>query len=135
MSSSNCYFNPRSPVGSDRRLLYQLSRQLIFQSTLPRGERLSSLFCPPVPTIISIHAPPWGATKQIWIWSRLIKKFQSTLPRGERLLLHFLLHHNLKISIHAPPWGATAHHRIFQFLLLYFNPRSPVGSDQIRQLE
>ncbi len=57
---------------------------LIFQSTLPRGER------------------------QVFIISMVTYIiFQSTLPRGERLLLAAQDGFNLKISIHAPARGAT----------------------------
>ena len=57
---------------------------VIFQSTLPHGER-------PIVTIemvkqfsISIHAPAWGATANTTVLREVIQ-----------------------ISIHAPAWGAT----------------------------
>ena len=55
-------FNPRSRGGSDqgyRSLKTPLSQ---FQSTLPRGERLASLFKRPPEIFVSIHAPAGGAT-------------------------------------------------------------------------
>ncbi len=54
-------FNPRSREGSDPGICLTLPGCMRFQSTLPRGERLSTSVIP----IASI-------------------KFQSTLPRGER---------------------------------------------------
>ena len=58
----------------------------IFQSTLPRGERL--LQCLPLRSkiTISIHAPTRGAThyfRMVCVFSL----FQSTLPRGERPII------------------------------------------------
>ena len=97
-------FNPRSHGGSDTmELMYAMFEDISihaptggatretysrcgtggFQSTLPRGERHTSI---PVPTAlnrISIHAPTGGATihsNKYWIH----EMFQSTLPRGER---------------------------------------------------
>ena len=55
------YFNPRSREGSDKGLLRDCIKDLLFQSTLPRGERL--------PEPQSLGRPC---------------QFQSTLPRGER---------------------------------------------------
>ena len=55
----------------------------IFQSTLPRGERLQSPLHYPLHGTISIHAPARGATL-IKPWHLFNYLFQSTLPRGER---------------------------------------------------
>ena len=57
------HFNPRSREGSDLKFLISITLFLIFQSTLPRGERLSCLFA-----------------------LMDVSPFQSTLPRGERLI-------------------------------------------------
>ena len=59
---------------------------LIFQSTLPRGERQEELFA-----------------------ETRLKLFQSTLPRGERLFVRFRFSDVSEISIHAPARGATDH--------------------------
>ena len=79
----------------------------LFQSTLPRRERLytsnQSYDC----AHISIHAPAKGATRTR-DGHRNAWRFQSTLPRRER---RHLLHHlpiMSGISIHAPAKGATA---------------------------
>ena len=99
----------------------------LFQSTLPRGERLQNglhwLGC----IKVSIHAPMWGATGVIVDMA-----------------------HEVSVSIHAPMWGATVpchydcHEQQFQSTLpcgerhgranghvlgISFNPRSHVGSD------
>ncbi len=100
---------------------------MIFQSTLPRGER-----------------------QVLHMYITIQKQFQSTLPRGERrslcqfglgeenfnprsrvgsdviLLLSSVLQ---SISIHAPAWGATSSSNCNRSHIQYFNPRSRVGSD------
>ena len=76
------YFNPRSRMGSDYSLVFVLSAKLVFQSTLPHGERLSAASGPSFGDI-SIHAPAWGATETIRIIVAA-ELFQSTLPHGER---------------------------------------------------
>ena len=98
------YFNPRSHEGSDMIAPYDWQLLQVFQSTLPRGERLL-MFClivpllnfnprshegsdilpvpPPAAVSISIHAPTRGATV-IYSHKKESRRFQSTLPRGER---------------------------------------------------
>ena len=107
ISRDTVHFNPRSREGSDSFTLYfsqrrenisihapargatkaeRLTESLrLFQSTLPRGERL--LFDLPGNILqrISIHAPARGATLTTPSHLRYLR-FQSTLPRGERLL-------------------------------------------------
>ncbi len=62
------------------------------------------MFCRP--GAISIHAPTWGATC-LQASHTLTCRFQSTLPRGERPIFASPLVSIFKISIHAPTWGAT----------------------------
>ena len=59
-------------------------KTIIFQSTLPREERL-----------LAIDKP------------KLVQSFQSTLPREERLPAPFTSSNPIFISIHAPTRGAT----------------------------
>ena len=54
-----------------------------FQSTLPRRERHDKLIQVNILTNVSIHAPAKGATIRRYQKER-VKKFQSTLPRRER---------------------------------------------------
>ena len=79
---------------------------LLFQSTLPRGERLQDI------------------KKDI-----KAEEFQSTLPRGERPPFVILL-----ISLSAfqstLPRGERLHLEKLVVLLRYFNPRSREGSDE-----
>ena len=105
-------FNPRSRVGSDANLDKAEQINIIFQSTLPRGERRlhrhdsrrgNTDFNPRSRVgsdvsvgdrvlrtgYISIHAPAWGATEH---------------RQNQRMSEH--------ISIHAPAWGATVTKRL-----------------------
>ena len=166
-------FNPRSREGSDSDniILFDILRISIhapargatsslispfsfalFQSTLPRGERLVLLFITHNLMSISIHAPARGATPFIFCKFQP-PVFQSTLPRGERLRTSVFCFLLCMISIHAPARGATRH-RVSpgQFLRISihapargatqvlcisyqtgynFNPRSREGSDTV----
>ena len=105
--SSDPYFNPRSREGSDAIPHGAWPPEILFQSTLPRGERRrASRQCSCVPGI-SIHAPARGAT------GRRDSRFRF-----------------LDISIHAPARGATAVCRINDCRSVNFNPRSREGSDR-----
>ena len=55
-------FNPRSHEGSDSPLPLSLLLCFLFQSTLPRGERLLLFSTSYKDLLISIHAPTRGAT-------------------------------------------------------------------------
>ena len=101
----------------------------IFQSTLPRGERLPdagvrsltsdiSIHAPTRGATggkdiiggaseISIHAPTRGATDECRAWKEKHNAFQSTLPRGERPNCFDHCQGEMDISIHAPTRGAT----------------------------
>ena len=105
---SICYFNPRSREGSDRTVDKKALVSFIFQSTLPRGERLYR-FCPPM----------------------LDSIFQSTLPRGERRAEHDMI----VTAMHFNPRsreGSDAPRLPTTACPAYFNPRSREGSDASR---
>ncbi len=99
-------FNPRSREGSDSFFHPTRSPVVRFQSTLPRGERLSVLEDIKIAHDISIHAPARGATE-----SRVTKN------------------NIIVISIHAPARGATMTSPGSRWPIGYFNPRSREGSD------
>ena len=124
-------FNPRSRVGSDSVQWQDGNGGLIFQSTLPRGERPWNVSKVGDAFKISIHAPAWGATATrvfrpgltaLYFNPRsrvgsdsfgaasaaISATFQSTLPRGERHLPRVRGQFGSLISIHAPAWGATS---------------------------
>ena len=122
-------FNPRTRVGCD--LLSWMLLVLIgrFQSTHPRGVRRVMDPEDYANIWVSIHAPAWGATRQVsavCVWSCSFNPrtrvgcdisssmlsmnpagFQSTHPRGVRRIGKRLPRVNKKVSIHAPAWGAT----------------------------
>ena len=88
-------------------LLADIPTQFLFQSTLPRRERLISKHQIPRITIISIPAPAKGATDNS---SSIYKGFPNFNPRsreGSDRLNRYIQRFN-KISIHAPAKGATA---------------------------
>ncbi len=123
------YFNPRSRVGSDDVICFIGSAPLLFQSTLPRGERhffkghllIHRRFQSTLPRgerpgddYDGWHCAGFQSTlprgeRPLWQNSPISPfLFQSTLPRGERRLLQWQLQ-----------------------LQYYFNPRSRVGSDAV----
>ena len=123
------YFNPRTRVGCDAKEILNAGTLEQFQSTHPRGvRRQGDTECWDVRTI-SIHAPAWGATKEILKTSRARTAFQSTHPRGVRPDPVQYVFHIVSISIHAPAWGATGVHSAYEDRLLHFNPRTRVGCD------
>ena len=57
-----------------------------FQSTHPRGVRLTAHRQVSQNTLVSIHAPAWGATFRLLPLLLFLLTFQSTHPRGVRRL-------------------------------------------------
>ena len=122
-------FNPRARGGRDAQELRVLVRAEKFQSTRPRGARLSLSRYPHTDlcfnprarggrdvlvvhhskpfTVVSIHAPAGGATSAGMITTSILLMFQSTRPRGARLC------------------PCTS-----RLLLSRFNPRARGGRDQ-----
>ena len=120
----------------------------VFQSTLPRGERLL-MFClivpllnfnprshegsdilpvpPPAAVSISIHAPTRGATV-IYSHKKESRRFQSTLPRGERQrrFLKFPSEQGFQSTL---PRGERQSYIPTKKRVDDFNPRSHEGSD------
>ena len=126
---------------------------MIFQSTLPRGER-------PYWMIIQIGDLNFnprsreGSDGNQYQGNQQLQQFQSTLPRGERRWLSPPFYYFKEISIHAPARGATFFlMQPLQMVILFqstlprgerrdakeykdivghFNPRSREGSDDIQ---
>ena len=105
-------------------------------------------------SLISIHAPTWGATNAVYRGANRVNEFQSTHPRGVRHCPR-LSKRNVEdfnprthvgcdtckygrmgirpdISIHAPTWGATAELIQLWEKPVNFNPRTHVGCDLVR---
>ena len=81
--SSSGLFQSTLPRRERLKHILMDSRSLGFQSTLPRRERLPFLRLCDDHVQISIHTPTKGATCLKW-YRYLLHKFQSTLPRRER---------------------------------------------------
>ena len=126
-----------------------------FQFTLPHGERPTDPILSTLASVVSIHAPAWGATIIIGPFLPTLA-FQFTLPHGERppprtcssrprcfnsrsrmgsdkILFPSLAVHG--VSIHAPAWGATNDDATHVNWFTGFNSRSRMGSDHRGQQE
>ena len=125
-------FQSTPPRGGRRSGRSTLLHELVsFQSTPPRGGRpMSAVESWPAATMVSIHAPAWGATgdSRASAWTRSgfnprprvggdlrmpvdydrLDWFQSTPPRGGRRECLRRSSTHSRVSIHAPAWGATA---------------------------
>ena len=101
-------FNPRARVGRDAFAQPISHKEVEFQSTRPRGARLARLVLDRSSSLVSIHAPAWGATVALYK-PYASEGFQSTRPRGARP-------RNLDII-------ANGNQR--------FNPRARVGRDRV----
>ena len=122
------YFNPRSHEGSDDGFKGDSYKRDLFQSTLPRGERLlRSGFCR-LKNTISIHAPTRGATGNP---IRIQNFKQNFNPRSHEGSDHRVVKriNVVQISIHAPTRGATGSRHSHNAGAGNFNPRSHEGSD------
>ena len=106
LSGQKSDFNPRSREGSDRFNVYGLAAPGEFQSTLPRGERLSCATCFLVSSYFNPRSREGSDASVIGI-SFTLSRFQSTLPRGERQASWIRIVCYTRISIHAPARGAT----------------------------
>ena len=113
--------------------MFCLCTYVIFQSTLPRGERLDTNLFMGSGGGISIHAPARGATAEMYfcIWRT---KFQSTLPRGERRKAP---HANTgsKIFQSTLPRGERLVPNLHWYQFDNFNPRSREGSDTSQRMQ
>ena len=100
------YFNSRSHAGSDMDIYADILRPMIFQFTLPRGERRHGPACPAPDRAISIHAPTRGATKSIDNRGTFLEISIHAPTRGATALDRAAMVLQ-EISIHAPTRGAT----------------------------
>ena len=108
MQYSNIFFNPRSHERSDYAPYLKIDYMSIFQSTLPREERLYIVYVILYLLNFSIHAPTRGAT-------------QTAANAGAMIF-----------SIHAPTRGATGGNNWAGKLYCLFNPRSHERSDRTK---
>ena len=145
-------FNPRTPVGCDRRGCLYLRRRQHFNPRTPVGcdwAHISSVlritnFNPRTPVgcdfvrvdvgfrnpVISIHAPQWGAT---YVTAEILYGSDISIhaPQwGATGIPHVAHRFQHVISIHAPQWGATSARSPPSCAPSDFNPRTPVGCDR-----
>ena len=124
------YFNPRSREGSDTDENSMAICFIIFQSTLPRGERRSIVhsFCPYF--IISIHAPARGATEYSFK-SAICSQISIHAPARGATNASAKKQTPLNISIHAPARGATESRVILQQGYTVFQSTLPRGERRV----
>ncbi len=132
LPSRKSNFNPRSHEGSDGPASGAVGAVELFQSTLPRGERLRCWPRSDARRVISIHAPTRGATL-VRFGLHGFEKFQSTLPRGERRLPRNQKHHTRNFNPRSHE-GSDAGSGTRCPCTAYFNPRSHEGSDVLPHL-
>ena len=97
-----------TPMWGATIFILQVFFDILFQSTLPRGERRPCFWTGTPNICVSIHAPTRGAT-----------------CCQQRIVV------SLQVSIHAPTWGATVCPPWHQSNFPSFNPRPHVGSDML----
>ena len=124
-------FNPRTHMGCDFVMMVQLLMILSFQSTHPHGVRQRSerIIC--VSGKVSIHAPTWGATRDLTplVLYRGVSIHAPTwgaTPTGVKKLPRS------EVSIHAPTWGATFAEEFTLFSRM-FQSTHPHGVRHVRQ--
>ena len=116
------YFNSRPSARGDMRRAAQRASSLISIHAPPRGAT------GPAPNVanrhsISIHAPPRGATEWADFTGDFFRISIHAPPRGATTLKFRKEKNNEHISIHAPPRGATATRRGFLTPVLFqFTP-------------
>ena len=127
-SNSYIVFQSTLPYGERRPPGFRVTISKKFQSTLPYGERQRPDTGELITKFVSIHAPVWGATREL---EKILRDEVSFNPRsrmgsdssraaekggsvcfnprsrmGSDGIL-FSSHRFKKVSIHAPVWGAT----------------------------
>jgi len=125
-------FNPRARVGRDARAASSHFSREVFQSTRPRGARLENPSSKQATTLVSIHAPAWGATDGVDVKSIMEHLFQSTRPRGARRQRsdrerRFAFCFNPRARV-----GRDTVSTILSEYIAGFNPRARVGRDCVR---
>ncbi len=128
VAKSGNYFNPRSHEGSDDDVFNLSNSSVVFQPTLPRGERHNLLNI----TMSFIYFNPRsheGSDCNRPAASRVLSDISTHAPTRGATPLQIMTLNSSRISTHAPTRGATYLPNFRQQLLTYFNPRSHEGSD------
>ena len=120
-------------MGRDASSKPMFCRAWSFQSTRPHGARLVSVCLRAATSVVSIHAPAWGATRRPLCRARVLREFQSTRPHGARLAALRKVHALGHVSIHAPAWGATLSKVASSTHLTKFQSTRPHGARLCRR--
>ena len=145
-------FNPRARVGRDRCTIYRTRTNYRFNPRARVG-RDRALPLALGDTVVSIHAPAWGATWRARAWPAWWTCFNPRARVGRDLISGAVmgmvrpvsihapawgatcplpsLRRARKVSIHAPAWGATRHRCTHRSCSSSFNPRARVGRDHL----
>ena len=123
----NSCVSTHAPAWGATRTKSYLTFLLMFQPTLPHGERRLGTLCL-LKHSVSTHAPAWGATMQSSGESR-ISGVSTHAPAWGATVLAIPEGCLLVVSTHAPAWGATGNHIVRVQRSHCFNPRSRMGSD------
>ena len=121
-------FNPRPRVGGDLHSDRASISRSAFQSPPPRGGRRVYRIDGDTVTLVSIHAPAWGATRST-DGTRPSGHVSIHAPAWGATFVGTEVEGRIWVSIHAPAWGATG---VLASLRRYggrFNPRPRVGGD------
>ena len=120
------YFNPRPREGGDPPRLHAQGSGQVFQSTPPRGGRLTGSATVTYGGLISIHAPARGATT--WRGQKSRSCWISIHAPARGATFRQPLHgHYAGISIHAPARGATVETYVLISRKLLFQSTPPRG--------
>ena len=122
-------FQSTLPRGERLTTTQTIYLRYLFQSTLPRGERLLAFGTFFQEDFMFQSTLPRGERPLAALLAASSEVFQSTLPRGERRRHSPAVAFDQPVSIHAPAWGATRTAATNSFSRACFNPRSRVGSD------
>ena len=102
----NVWFQSTFPRGERHTSYSLLFRFWLFQSTFPRGERRYRSFYSYIIKLISIHVPAWGTTA---LSSNLGLNYGISIhvPAWGTTSDSFFSVRSSCISIHVPAWGTT----------------------------
>ena len=123
-------FNPRTPVGCDRRskLAAELTNTISIHA--PQWGATVEIRTAAMAHPISIHAPQWGATRWCPSRRRTGRNFNPRTPVGCDPV-GYVLSHSMGIFQSTHPSGVRQPCALIHLTAIsYFNPRTPVGCDQ-----
>ena len=105
-----------------------------FQSTHPRGVRLSRPVSLCVLLRVSIHAPAWGATYRA-VETLLQIRVSIHAPAWGATYGYVPVRPRMPVSIHAPAWGATRIYLHLRITLTGFQSTHPRGVRPFQYLD